>query len=130
MAAPAAAIGLAVLVFFAVLWVVGLTAGISRVARSPGAGPLKRAGETFSAAGWLAVAATGLATLIIMLAGGWDYMAGHTPNATSAGTVGGFVWLFGYGAAAIILNSFGVRVYPPESGDAGAARSESPGGSP
>ena len=65
--------------------------------------------------GALAVAATGLATLALMLGPGWGFVTECTVSSTAAGAVCGFVWLFSYGAAAIVLNAFGVRVYPADS---------------
>jgi hypothetical protein len=112
---PFDAIGMAVLIFFAMLWGVERLTGIGRVVRSWSDPVLKRVGQTFSLAGWLAVAATGLATLALMLGPGWGFVTERTVSSTAAGAVCGFVWLFAYGAAAIVLNAFGVRVYPADS---------------
>jgi hypothetical protein len=109
------AIGIAFLVFFAVLWGVERTTGIGRVVRSQSEPVLKRVGRTFSPAGWLAVAGSGMATLALMLGPGWAFLAERTVNSTAAGTVCGFIWLLAYGATAIVFNAFGVWVYPVDS---------------
>ena len=109
------AIGMAILVFFAALWLVERLAGIGRVTRSWSDPILKRMGQTFSPVGWLAVAGSGLATLALMLGPGWAFVTERTVSTTAAGGICGFAWLFVYGVTAIVLNAFGVQVYPAES---------------
>jgi hypothetical protein len=108
---PWVAHGVSVLVFFASLYGVDRLLAIRAILSSREQGFPKQVVGRFTAPGWLAVVASGLVVLAVMVSPAWGFIVEHTRNRNSAGAWCGLGWLVLYGITAAILNGFGVRVY-------------------
>ena len=116
---PWAALGISILIFFPALLSVDRFLAISNVLSSPAQGFPKRVARRFTVAGWLAVIASGLVTLGVVLELAWDFLVEHTHNMVNLGAWAGLGWVAVYGIFAVVLNGFGVRVYRDPAGSGG-----------